>query len=58
MVYSSQHQQLEVSPTGAEEEQDLFAGSSSWEQREQGIEIVLIRWDRLKILLEDQKIQF
>ena len=53
LVYLSQHQQLEVSPKGAEEEQDLFAGSGSWEQREQGIEIVLIRWDRLKILLED-----
>ena len=39
LVYLSQHQQLEVSPAGAEEEQDLFAGSGSWEQREQGIEM-------------------
>ena len=42
-----------ISPKGTEEEQDLSTGSGSWQQREQGIEIVLIRWDRLKILLED-----
>ena len=40
LVYLSQHQQLEVSPKGAEEKQDISAGSGSWEQREQGIEML------------------
>ena len=58
LVYFSQHQQLEVSPKGAEEEQDLSTGSGSWEQRKQGIEMLWIIWDQLRILLEDLNIQF
>ena len=40
LVYFSQHEQLKVSPKGAEEEQDLSTGSGSWEQRKQGIEML------------------